>query len=83
MNEVDLLQALAARAGEPTPTDVSAAVLARIGERRQPWDLWPLAAMAGGSAAAACIVAAYAMRSWTVYSEPVGDLLASLSVVMQ
>lgn len=85
MNEIEYIQSLAARAGEPAlgRPEVVDGVLARIRASEQESDLWPLAAIAGGSAVAACIVAAYALRSWAAYGEPVGDLLASFSMVMQ
>jgi hypothetical protein len=83
MNEhmLEELGELARQAPAPN-VDVSFRVMPQIKEARVPVDR-PMAVLAGLSAAAAAIVLAYAVQTWSTWQDPIAGLLSSMETVLQ
>jgi hypothetical protein len=83
MDELEVLRKLsrAARGEEPPRVEVTAEVLraiARGPERTDPL----LLLFAGAAVATAAVFAVLGLQAWRLFSDPCGELLASLTMVM-
>jgi hypothetical protein len=83
MNEhmLEELGELARRAPAPK-VEVSFRVMRQLKEAQVPVDK-PMAVFAALSTAAAAIILAYALQTWSTWQDPIAGLLSSMETVLQ